>query len=102
MTKNNQKKKIITGLKKARTSLDKIIQELEKLEKSEHDSEKKCFNVIQQNLSVVGLLKSANIAMLKNQLDFYMDNINNKKMSQKKLQNIKDQIVHVVKVAQDK
>lgn len=114
MQKN--KKKVIIGLKKARTSLDKIIGELEEnnnveknndenkngVKRDKNSSEEKCFNIIQQTLAVVGLLKSANIAMLENQLDFYVESINQKKMSKKKLESVKEEIVRVVKIAQDK
>jgi len=48
--------KVLIGLKKARTSLDKIIQMLE--------NEAYCIDIIQQNLSVIGLLKSANLNLL--------------------------------------
>lgn len=48
--------KVIIGLKKARTSLDKILSMLEE--------EKYCIDIIQQNLAVIGLLKSANLNLL--------------------------------------
>ena len=48
--------KVIIWLKKARTSLDKILIMLEE--------EKYCIDIIQQNLAVIWLLKSANLNLL--------------------------------------
>jgi DNA-binding FrmR family transcriptional regulator len=100
MTKKIDKKaKILIGLKKARTSLNKVIQTLENEDKN---TDKQCFDVIQQNLAVVGLLKSANIAMLKNHLDFYIDSIDKKNVSKKELEKMKVEIVRIVQTAQRK
>lgn len=95
--KIDQKAKILIGLKKARTSLDKIVQELEN-----QNTDKKCFDVIQQNLAVIGLLKSANIAMLKNHLDMYIDETGNGKKQKNELQKMKEEIVKIVQIAQKK
>lgn len=54
------KKQTLIGLKKARTSLEKIITMV--------DEEKYCIDIIQQNLSVIGLLKSVNIKLLESHL----------------------------------
>ncbi len=97
--KDKQKKKIIIGLRKARTSLDKIIY---LLGKDEAEVENKCFDVIQQNLSVIGLLKSANIAMLENHLDFYINSVNKKNVSKEELKNMKEEIMRIVQIAQKK
>jgi CsoR family transcriptional regulator, copper-sensing transcriptional repressor len=56
----NQKKKAIIALKKARTSTDRVIKMIE--------NNDYCVNIIQQNLAVVGLLKSAYQALLENHL----------------------------------
>lgn len=56
---NNQK--VLIWLKKARTSLDKIISMLE--------SGEYCINIIQQNLAVIWLLKSANMNLLESHLN---------------------------------
>jgi len=53
-------KKTLIGLKKARTLLEKIIK------MSEDD--KYCIDIIQQNLAVIGLIKSANITLLESHL----------------------------------
>ena len=51
-----QDKKIITALKKARTHLNNVIEMTEK--------KKYCIDILQQNLAVIGLLKSANQKLL--------------------------------------
>jgi len=52
----NWKKKSIISLKKAKTSLEKIIKMVEE--------DKYCVDVIQQNLAVIWLVKSANQTLL--------------------------------------
>lgn len=54
-------KKIITGLKKAKTHLDNVVKMVE--------DKKYCIDVLQQSLAVVGLLKSANENLLKRHLN---------------------------------
>ena len=61
---NNQK--VLIWLKKARTSLDKIISMLE--------SGEYCINIIQQNLAVIWLLKSANMNLLEGHLNCCVKN----------------------------
>ncbi len=53
-------KQTLTALKKAKTSLDRIITMVEE--------NKYCINIIQQNLSVMGLLKSVNSKLLESHL----------------------------------
>jgi DNA-binding FrmR family transcriptional regulator len=54
------KNKALIGLKKARTLLDRVINMAE-----EDDY---CINIMQQNLAVIGLLKSANEKIMENHL----------------------------------
>ena len=56
----DKKKKIITNLKKASGSLDKIIAMVEK--------DHYCVDVMQQNLAVIGLLRSAHEMIMANHL----------------------------------
>lgn len=58
---NKEDKKIITALKKAKSHLDNVIKMTE--------SKKYCIDILQQNLAVVGLLKSANNKLLKRHLN---------------------------------
>lgn len=48
--------KVIIGIKKAKSSLEKVIKMIEE--------EKYCIDIIQQNLAVIGLLKSVNMNLL--------------------------------------
>ncbi|MDH4330004.1 MAG: metal-sensing transcriptional repressor [Candidatus Moranbacteria bacterium] len=83
------KQKVLIALKKARTSLDKIIEMLE--------GDKKCFDVIQQNLAVIGLLKSANLSILEKHL-----NECDALQSSKKSKDLVRDILKVVNTAQSK
>lgn len=51
---------ILTGLKKAKSHLDKVIKMVEEKEY--------CIDILQQNLAVMGLLKSANQKLLERHL----------------------------------
>ncbi len=66
--------KVLIWLKKARTSLDKIIKMLEE--------EKYCIDIIQQNLAVIWLLKSANMNLLEWHLNWCVKNAINAKNEQ--------------------
>jgi DNA-binding FrmR family transcriptional regulator len=62
--KNNipdSKKKIITGLKKANTLLSKVVSMVEE--------NRYCIDVMQQNLAVIGLLRSAHESLMENHLN---------------------------------
>lgn len=54
-------KKIITALKKAKSHLDNVIKMTE--------DKKYCIDILQQNLAVIGLLKSANGRLLNRHLN---------------------------------
>jgi DNA-binding FrmR family transcriptional regulator len=54
----NKKKKVLISLKKARTSLDKILDMVE--------NDHYCISVMQQNLAVIGLLRSAHEMLMSN------------------------------------
>ncbi len=99
MSEKNNKQKVLIGLKKAHTSLSRIIDVLSKEVDGKHDDDK-CFNVIQQNLSVIGLLKSVNIAMLENHIDLYIKEVKKGKMSKGSLEKMKEEILKTVRSAQ--
>lgn len=93
----NKKAKITIALKKARTSIDQILVEIES------SDDKKCFDIIQQNLAVIGLLKSANLTMLEIHLDTYVDSMNKTSVTEKKkLKKIRDEVIKIVHTAQNK
>ena len=56
-----QEKQILIALKKAESNLNNVIEMTE--------SKKYCIDILQQNLSVIGLLKSANNKLLKQHLN---------------------------------
>jgi CsoR family transcriptional regulator, copper-sensing transcriptional repressor len=56
-----QNKEIVTALKKAGTHLNNVIKMV--------DDGKYCIDILQQNLAVIGLLKSANNKLMKRHLN---------------------------------
>ena len=90
--KETQKQALI-GLKKAKTSLENTIKMIEE--------EKYCIDVIQQNLAVIGLLKSSNLKLLENHLwtCFLTAAKNN---DEKKIWDMINEVLKIVKTAQNK
>jgi len=79
----NQKDKALVNLKKANSHLAKIVKMLE--------ANEYCVNVMQQNLAVIGLLKSANQLLLANHLNTCFKKAmatNNKTLQQKMIAEI--------------
>lgn len=68
---NEHKKKSLIALKKAKTSLEKIILMIE--------DDRDCSEIIAQNLSVLGLIKSSNIKLL----EAFIENCDEKDMVKK-------------------
>jgi len=94
---NKQKEKIAIALKKAKSSLDKILLAIEGAD------ERQCFDLMQQNLAVIGLLKSANSLMLESHLDTHIENMKNKSAGEKnKMRQLRDEVMRIVKTAQNK
>lgn len=87
------KKKQLIALKKARTLLDKIIT-------MEEDGIY-CINIIQQNLAVIGLLKNVNLQLLDWHLHHCFINAV-KSWNEKRLEEMTQELLKIVKVAQDK
>ncbi len=85
--------KVIIWLKKARTSIDKIIKMLEE--------EKYCIDIIQQNLAVIWLLKSANLNLLEWHLNGCVKNAVNAKNA-KEVDDKMQELVKVMNLAQSK
>ncbi|MDP5038921.1 MAG: metal-sensing transcriptional repressor [Candidatus Gracilibacteria bacterium] len=85
--------KVIIGLKKAKTSLEKIIQMIEE--------DKYCIDIIQQNLAVIGLLKSANMNLLEGHMNCCVKkaiNSNNPGEVDEKIA----ELIKIIQVAQNK
>ncbi|MEI8103708.1 MAG: metal-sensing transcriptional repressor [Candidatus Moraniibacteriota bacterium] len=88
-----QKERIAIALKKARTSIEKILGMVE-------EKEPDCFSVIQQNLAVIGLLKSANLLMLESHMDRATAKLSGAQAKQIKL--IHKELLKIVQIAQNK
>lgn len=86
-------KKILIWLKKARTSLDKIIQMVEE--------DKYCIDIIQQNLAVIWLLKSANMNLLEDHMNCCVKKAI-KSNDENETNNKIEELIKVMKLAQDK
>ncbi len=85
--------KALIALKKARSSLDKIITMIEK--------NQYCIKVIQQNLAVIGLIKWVNLALLEWHLwCCFVDAV--KSNDKKRMNEMINEILTIVKTAQNK
>ena len=82
--------KTLTNLKKARTHIDKVI---EMIENGEY-----CINVMQQNLAVIGLLKSAHQMLMEGHLNSCFKNAM-KTNNEVRKQEMIDEILKVSKLA---
>ena len=87
------KKKSLIALKKARTHLDNIISMIEKWEY--------CMDIIQQNLAVVWLIKSANLSLLECHLNTCVKTAAKSK-NEDELNKKLDEILKLLKTAQNK
>jgi len=87
------KQKTIIALKKANTLTGKIIEMLE--------ADKYCIDVIQQNLAVIGLLKSANLELLQGHLNCCVKSAVKEK-NDTKLDEMMEELLEVMRVAQNK
>lgn len=86
-------KSTLIALKKARTSLDKIIKMVE--------DDQYCIDIIQQNLAVLWLIKSANLQLLEWHLNCcFVDAM--KKNDQSRIETMIQELLNIVKTAQNK
>lgn len=87
------KEKVTTALKKAKSSIEKILISVEKKDPD-------CFSIIQQNLAVIGLLKSANLLMLENHTERSIQKITGLKNKQGK--EFQSELLKILQTAQNK
>lgn len=90
---NKNKDKLVVSIKKAKSSLEKIMKMIEE--------DKYCINILQQNLAVIGLLKSANMQILEAHIECCIKtalNKNDKKEVDTKMQ----ELIKVFKLGQNK
>jgi DNA-binding FrmR family transcriptional regulator len=90
MNQNNKKESAIINFKKAQSHLAKVIKMAE-------DGEY-CINIMQQNLAVIGLLKSAHQMLMENHLNSCFINAMSTSNQTKKNQMI-DEILKVTKLS---
>lgn len=86
----NQKEKSLINFKKASTHLSRIIKMTE-------DNEY-CIDIMQQNLAIIGLLKSAHQMLMENHLNTCFKNAMAAK-NEKLKQNMVDEILKVTRLA---
>lgn len=83
-------KEIVTALKKARTHLENVIKMVENKEY--------CIDILQQNLAVIGLLKSGNNKLLKRHLNSCFVNAM-KGTNEKRKQEMIEEILQINKLS---
>ncbi|MFA7314778.1 MAG: metal-sensing transcriptional repressor [Candidatus Magasanikbacteria bacterium] len=88
---SQNKQKALLNAKKAYTSLGRIVKTLEE--------NKYCVDIMQQNLSVIGLLKSANNLLLEGHLQSCFKNAIMSKDEKKQEEKIQE-IIRVTKLSQ--
>ena len=89
----HNKVKVTIAMKKAKTSLEKVMKMIE--------DDKYCIDVIQQNLAVIGLLKSANMTLLEGHVDHCVKNAC-KSGKKKDIEEKMTELIRVLKIAQSK
>ncbi len=90
---DRNKQKIIIALRKAKTSIEKILARIE-----QEDAE--CFPAIQQTLSIIGLLKSVNIRMLESHMDQEISTYAGS--GSKRMKALQEEVLKIVKTSQNK
>lgn len=86
----NKKEKALINFKKAKSLTEKIIKMTE--------SDKYCIDIMQQNLAVIGLLKSAHQMLMENHLTTCFKKAVESKKEGKKEEMI-DEILRVIKIS---
>lgn len=87
---DNNHKQTLINFKKAQSHINKIMQMIE-------DGEY-CINIMQQNLAVIGLLKSAHISLMEGHLNSCFRNAM-KTNNEKKKQEMINEILRVIKLS---
>lgn len=85
----NEKQKALTNLKKSKSLIETIIKMMEE--------DQYCINIMQQNLAVIGLLKSANQTLMENHLHHCFANALESNQDQRKAEMI-EEILTVTKL----
>lgn len=85
--------KVSIAMKKARSLMEKVMKMLEE--------NKYCIDVIQQNLAIIGLLRSANTSLLEGHISHCVTNAAKEKDS-KRLESMMEELLLVMNTAQKK
>jgi DNA-binding FrmR family transcriptional regulator len=85
--------KTTIALKKAKSSLDKVLKMIEE--------NKYCIDVIQQNLAIIGLLRSANQGLLEGHINHCVKDAA-RQQNKKRLDEMMLELLKVIKIAQAK
>lgn len=85
--------KVMIAMKKARSLMDQVFKMLEQ--------NKYCINVIQQNLAIIGLLRSANQSLLEGHINNCVKDATKAK-NQQRLDEMMVELLKVIKIAQTK
>ncbi len=89
----NYKQKVAITLKKANSLTNKVLKLI--------DEDRYCIDIIQQNLAIIGLLKSANLSLLEGHLGSCVTKAA-KTGDEKKFNIMMEEVLKVVKTAQNK
>jgi CsoR family transcriptional regulator, copper-sensing transcriptional repressor len=89
---SNDREKLMIAMKKAKTSLDKVFKMVEE--------GRYCIDIIQQNLAVIGLLRSANMELLSGHINSCVKTAARK--GGKELDEKMVELIKVLKIAQSK
>ena len=90
MTLKNEKEAALINFKKARSLLDKIVTMVE--------AQEYCIDIMQQNLAVIGLLKSAQQTLMENHLHTCFTNAMDSKQDKRKSEMV-EEILKVTKLS---
>ena len=85
--------KVTIAMKKARSQTDQVLNMLEQ--------NRYCIDIIQQNLAIIGLLKSANQSLLEGHLNHCVLDATKAK-NKKRLDEMMQELQKVIKIAQTK
>lgn len=85
--------KATIALKKARSSLDKVLKMIKE--------DKYCIDVIQQNLAIIGLLRSANQGLLEGHINHCVKDAV-QTQNKRRLDEMMVELLKVIKIAQTK
>lgn len=88
------------NIDKASISLKKADSLLKKVQQMMTDN-KYCIDIIQQNLAIIGLLKSTNLSLLEGHLNHCIKNATKEK-NEKRIDEMMTELLKVIKTAQNK